>query len=108
MQALVTAQRQGLYDVLVDELGTSQQAMLEWMQRALPGMPPKAQRWIGEMEEHGRAYEDAGLVGDMMTGAADLYRLIADTPPGRESQDDAGSRRDLAELVRALAEALPE
>ena len=51
LEQLIAAQKMGLYDALIAEMAMSQVPMLEDMQRMLPGVPAKAGRWIGEMEE---------------------------------------------------------
>ena len=50
-ELLIAAQAMGLYDGLIEELKMSQAEKLAGMERGLPGMPTKAKRWIGEMEE---------------------------------------------------------
>jgi 3-hydroxyisobutyrate dehydrogenase-like beta-hydroxyacid dehydrogenase len=67
-----------------DELRTEQNqggnlaAVRQFVEGALPSMPPKAYRWIGEMEEIARCFEDLGLPGRLMLGAADVYTNFRD------------------------------
>ncbi len=49
-----------------------------FVEAALPSMPPKAYRWIGEMEEIARCFEDLGMPGRLMLGAADVYTNFRD------------------------------
>ena len=42
-------------------------------------MPPKARRWIGEMEEISATFAHVGLTPNILTGAADMYRFVGDT-----------------------------
>ncbi|MBV9750459.1 MAG: NAD(P)-dependent oxidoreductase [Acetobacteraceae bacterium] len=49
-----------------------------FVERALPSMPPKAYRWIGEMEEISRCFEELGIPGRLMLGAADVYTNFRD------------------------------
>ncbi|MBV9899022.1 MAG: NAD(P)-dependent oxidoreductase [Chloroflexi bacterium] len=49
-----------------------------FVERALPSMPPKAYRWIGEMEEIARCFEEVGLPGRIMLGAADAFTNFRD------------------------------
>ncbi|HEV7663860.1 MAG TPA: DUF1932 domain-containing protein [Chloroflexota bacterium] len=49
-----------------------------FIERSLPSMPPKAYRWIAEMEEISRCFEDLGLPGKLMLGAADVYTNVRD------------------------------
>jgi 3-hydroxyisobutyrate dehydrogenase-like beta-hydroxyacid dehydrogenase len=53
-------------------------AVRQFVEGALPSMPPKAYRWIGEMEEIARCFEDLGLPGRLMLGAADVYTNFRD------------------------------
>jgi hypothetical protein len=41
-------------------------------------MPPKADRWIGEMEEIAATFGAVGLPPELMVGAAALYRLVSE------------------------------
>ena len=47
-----------------------------WLERSVPTMPPKAYRWVGEMEEIARTFADVGLTPLIFQGAADLYRFV--------------------------------
>jgi hypothetical protein len=60
------------------ELGGDLSAVRHFVERALPNMPPKAYRWIGEMEEIARCFEELGLPGRLMMGAADVYTNFRD------------------------------
>ena len=67
---MLAAMRAGTADDLMAEMQFSQKEMLAWFRRALSNMPPKAYRWVAEMQEI------AGFVGDD-PAAADLYRGAA-------------------------------
>ena len=43
----VAGQALGLEDALLAELGDSQGALLAWMERQIPTMPAKSERWVG-------------------------------------------------------------
>jgi 3-hydroxyisobutyrate dehydrogenase-like beta-hydroxyacid dehydrogenase len=79
-ELLVAARLLGVEDDLRAEqnLGTDVAAARRFVERALPSMPPKAYRWIGEMEEISRCFEELGLPGRLMLGAADVYRDFRD------------------------------
>jgi hypothetical protein len=70
------------------------------------GMPPKAHRWVGEMEEIAATFEEVGLTPKILLGAADMYRWIATTEPGHETPENRDPNRDLDGLVAALADSL--
>jgi L-threonate 2-dehydrogenase len=75
---MLAATRAGNADDLFAELQGSQKEMLAWFKRSLSMMPPKAYRWIAEMQEI------AGFVGDdpaarqLYEGAAQFYQSMAE------------------------------
>jgi 3-hydroxyisobutyrate dehydrogenase-like beta-hydroxyacid dehydrogenase len=105
-ELLVTARLLGLDEHLRKEMESSQPAIRQWLSKSILGMPPKAHRWIGEMEEIAATFEEVGLTPRMLLGAADMYRWIATTEPGHETPENRDKNRDLDGLVAALAESL--
>ena len=105
-ELLVTARLLGLDEHLRKEMESSQPAIRQWLSKSMLGMPPKAHRWIGEMEEIAQTFEEVGLTPRMLLGAADMYRWIATTEPGQETPENRDKARDLDGLVAALAESL--
>jgi 3-hydroxyisobutyrate dehydrogenase-like beta-hydroxyacid dehydrogenase len=103
-ELLVTASRLGLEEPLRAELEGSQAALLGWLAKSVPSMPPKAHRWVGEMEEIAATFEAVGLTPRTLLGAADMYRWIAETDLGRETPETRDATRDLDATVAALAE----
>jgi 3-hydroxyisobutyrate dehydrogenase-like beta-hydroxyacid dehydrogenase len=79
-ELLVAARLLGVEDALSAEQnrGGDLAAVRHFVERALPSMPPKAYRWIGEMEEIARCFEELGLPGRLMMGAADVYTNFRD------------------------------
>ncbi|MBV9358104.1 MAG: DUF1932 domain-containing protein [Chloroflexi bacterium] len=69
-------------------------------------MPPKAHRWVGEMEEVARTFEDLGLPPRLMEGAADVYRFVAHTPLGQEAPEERDPNRTANAVVAGLANQL--
>ncbi len=59
------------------ELEMSQPQLLAWLTRQVPRMPPKAYRWVAEMEEIGHFLGDDTPGGDMYEAIARLYVDIA-------------------------------
>ena len=105
-ELLTAASVLGVSDALTAEFQLSQSALFERMEKGLPSMPPKARRWIGEMEEISATFAHVGLTPNILTGAADMYRFIGDThladlPP--EARDEFPT---LAELIKILADNL--
>jgi 3-hydroxyisobutyrate dehydrogenase-like beta-hydroxyacid dehydrogenase len=78
-ELLVAARLLGVEDTLLAEQSEGDVATVRrFVERALQTMPPKAYRWIGEMEEIARCFEDLGLPGRLMLGAADVYTNVRD------------------------------
>lgn len=107
-ELLLAARLMGLEDVLREEQQGSTADVLAWLQRSVPTMPPKAYRWVGEMEEIAATFANLGLTPNILQGAADLYRFIAETPIGKESPESRDRSRGLDGVIAALADALPE
>ena len=106
LESLVTAAKLGLYDALVEELQTSQETVLGDTRRSLPGIPSKAGRWVGEMEEIAATFGSLGLTPAMFAGAADLYRYVHEAAGG-EGDPETQGEEPLRALVEQLARALP-
>jgi 3-hydroxyisobutyrate dehydrogenase-like beta-hydroxyacid dehydrogenase len=103
-EALVAARAQGLQEALMAEF----QALpfFNTIERMVPGMPPKAYRWVGEMEEIARTFSDLGLPPQMPQGAASLYRFIEGTELGNETPEQRHHGQTLEDVVAILAAAL--
>lgn len=103
-ELLTAAEILGVSDALTKEFQLSQASLYERMERGLPGMPTKAKRWIGEMEEIADTFKDVGLTPNILTGAADIYRLVSDTHLANLSPEDRNQFPTLTELITTLAE----
>lgn len=103
-ELMVAAARLGVGDALRAELEHSQAAMVERMRKNVPAMVPKAHRWVGEMEEIARTFEDVGLTPLTFEGAAALYAFTAGTALARTSPEEWRRRdRSLEQVIQALA-----
>jgi 3-hydroxyisobutyrate dehydrogenase-like beta-hydroxyacid dehydrogenase len=107
-ELLVAAKAMGLEDALRAEHSSGQQAMFNWYSRSIPGMPPKAYRWVGEMEEIAATFEHLGLTPRILLGAADMYRFVGETPLGSETPESRSRGQTLDDAVAELASALPQ
>lgn len=103
-ELLTAAKVLGVSDALAEEFKLSQAALYERMERGLPSMPPKAKRWIGEMEEISDTFAHVGLTPNILTGAADMYRLVSETHLADLSPEARDQFPTLAELIAVLAE----
>jgi 3-hydroxyisobutyrate dehydrogenase-like beta-hydroxyacid dehydrogenase len=101
----IAADRSGVAQSLHAELEMSQPNLLEWIRRMVPSMPPKAWRWIGEMEEIADTFESLGLTPKMLEGAADMYRLVERAPDLARLPAPAASAPSAAGSARARSKA---
>jgi 3-hydroxyisobutyrate dehydrogenase-like beta-hydroxyacid dehydrogenase len=104
VELLMAGHRLGVHDALERELRDSVCDIYDWVLARSVTMPPKAYRWVPEMKEIAKTYQDCGLTPRILQGAADMYEMIAATPLGRESPEQARERgRDARDIVRDLA-----
>lgn len=108
IQSFVTAELEGVGPAFRAELEGAQANLLRSLTGSLPGMPPKAYRWVGEMEEIAKTYGDAGLTPKTFEGVADVYRFVESTPLGKEVVENRTMGTDLDDLITRLADALRE
>jgi hypothetical protein len=101
IELLTAAQALGVYDALAQEFEKSQPAMWARMQR-LPGVPTKSRRWVGEMEEIATCFAGVGLTPRILSGAADMYRLVGATRLADRTPEDTEPLPSLDEMVAAL------
>jgi len=107
IQACVTAKAFGLDEVLFNELKQSQSSTFDKLTKSIPSMAPKAGRWIGEMEEIAKTYENIGLSPRLFQGAADTYRFVSEqTPLGNEIIEERKQGRTLNDALDIMAKSL--
>jgi len=94
----------GLSEPLLRELTESNPALLAWMEGMVSAMPPKAHRWVAEMQEIAATFESLRLPSGMMLGAADLYALTAATSLGAEIPESRTSGESMDAVARTLVE----
>ncbi|HEY1353642.1 MAG TPA: DUF1932 domain-containing protein [Ktedonobacteraceae bacterium] len=104
--ALVAGQAQGLQEALLAELQAL--SLFPTIERAVPGMPPKAYRWVGEMEEIAQTFAHLGLPAQMAEGAAALYRFVQGTVLGTQTPEQRQYGQTLEEVAALLAAALAQ
>ncbi|MCS6932591.1 MAG: DUF1932 domain-containing protein [Acetobacteraceae bacterium] len=103
---MVAAERAGVAEALAAEFAASQPEASAWLLRQLPTMPPKAWRWVAEMEEIGAFLDSLGLPGGTLRGAAEIYRKVAATPLGQETPETRDKARQGRQVAEALARTL--
>jgi 3-hydroxyisobutyrate dehydrogenase-like beta-hydroxyacid dehydrogenase len=92
---MLAASRSGSADDLFAELQVSQKEMLAWFKRGLSNMPPKAYRWVAEMQEIAGFVGDDPAARELYEGAAEFYERFA--------EDFATEKKDAVALAAFLA-----
>jgi 3-hydroxyisobutyrate dehydrogenase-like beta-hydroxyacid dehydrogenase len=105
-EALTAGKALGLDDALSAELQSSQPVLYRMFQGSVPAMPPKAYRWVGEMEEIAHTFADLGLPPQMLEGAAAIYRFVEQTELGREIPETRQRGQNLEEVTDILSASL--
>ena len=103
---LVAAEVMGLTAELDRELRDSQQAVHARMAATVPGLPADAARWIGEMVEIAATFADAGVTPKFHQGAAEIFRLLAETRFATETRENMDPNRGLEEVIPVYAAGL--
>ncbi|OIW34866.1 6-phosphogluconate dehydrogenase [Coniochaeta ligniaria NRRL 30616] len=109
IQAFTTAHRLGVLDHLNSALEQTVPGLRGRLEKGVTGMPPKAYRWVREMEEISATHRDEGGFGevgaDIFTGAARVYGLVAD---GTVLGEEKVGRRKRGTTVEDVALAVGE
>ena len=100
---LLAAEAQGLTAELRAELEYSQGQALAQMEARVPRLPADSGRWIGEMEEIAKTFADAGVTPGFHEGAAEIFRLLSQTPFASETREIIDESRTLEETLREAA-----
>lgn len=74
---MLAATRAGTADALIAEMTVSQPHLLRWLTSQMPKMPPKAYRWVAEMEEIAAFMHQDQAGAAFYQAAARLYQRIA-------------------------------
>jgi 3-hydroxyisobutyrate dehydrogenase-like beta-hydroxyacid dehydrogenase len=105
VELLVAARKLGVEQALEKELRESRNDVFEWQMKNIAGMPPKAYRWVPEMQEIARTFGELGLTPRMFEGATDVYAMVAATSLGKESPEQARKKgRSGLDVTREIAD----
>jgi hypothetical protein len=74
---MLGATRSGADAALAQELAESQPQLLAWLSRQVPGMYPKAYRWVAEMDEIAAFAAADPAAPQIYHGLARLYERLA-------------------------------
>ena len=101
---MLAAEKLGLTEELTAEFAFSQKPALDAMRARIPRLPADSERWIGEMEEIAATFADAGVTSGFHTGAADIFRVLAQTPFASETRETIDTNRSMEESLKAYAQ----
>ena len=105
VELLVAARKLGVEQALEKELRESRSDVFDWQVKNIAVMPPKAYRWVPEMQEIAKTFGELGLTRRIFEGATDIYALVAATPLGKESPEQARKKgRSGLDVTRELAD----
>jgi putative dehydrogenase len=92
---MLAATRAGSADALFDELQSSQKELFPWLKRSLAQMPPKAYRWVAEMQEIAGFVGDDPAASELYEGAAHFYEKFVE-------DFENGDKKEAAALAKFL------
>ena len=105
VELLVAARKLGVEQALEKELRESRNDVFEWQMKNIVAMPPKAYRWVPEMQEIAKTFGELGLTRQIFEGATDIYTMVAATPLGKESPEQARKKgRNGLDVTREIAD----
>jgi 3-hydroxyisobutyrate dehydrogenase-like beta-hydroxyacid dehydrogenase len=105
VELLVAARKLGVEQALEKELRESRNDVFEWQMRNIAVMPPKAYRWVPEMQEIAKTFGELGLTRRIFEGATDVYTMVAATSLGKESPEQARKKsRTGLDVTREIAD----
>jgi 3-hydroxyisobutyrate dehydrogenase-like beta-hydroxyacid dehydrogenase len=104
-ELLMTAEKLELLEPLLAELQDSQAAQLGWLERSIPGMPPKSRRWVSEMQEIGATLGHVGQSPGYHQAASAFFARVGTTPLGHERPEARDESRTMRTVIEELARA---
>lgn len=105
VELLMAARKLGVEHALEQELRESRNDVFDWQMKNIASMPPKAYRWVPEMQEIAKTFGELGMTRRIFEGATDMYELVAATPLGKESPEQARKAgRNGLDVTRELAD----
>jgi 3-hydroxyisobutyrate dehydrogenase-like beta-hydroxyacid dehydrogenase len=105
VQALLTAQAHDSVDVVLADLADVFADLDQWAARRLAVAASKSDRWVGEMREIAATQGAAGARPELFEAMAQVWEMVAASPLGRHSPEEATQDRPIADV---LAELVPD
>jgi 3-hydroxyisobutyrate dehydrogenase-like beta-hydroxyacid dehydrogenase len=105
LELLIAAHDLGVEEAVERELRDSRPDVLDWQMGNLATVPARSGRWVPEMQQIARTFAEVGLTPTIFEGAAELYGMVAKTPLGHETPEQARTaKRDGLTITREIAE----
>jgi 3-hydroxyisobutyrate dehydrogenase-like beta-hydroxyacid dehydrogenase len=104
-ELLIASQVFNFFPALKEEFRSSEPVIYDSLERKILAMPKKSKRFVGEMEEIAKTFENVGLTPMILQGAADLYRFVAGTALAQGSTDPPAAS-DIDQVLTVLADSL--
>ena len=102
LQALATAERLGVLDVVLADLGEEYPGDVASAARRIAMAASKSGRYVGEMEQIAATQDSAGIGSALFDGMAAAYDRVSGTPLARLSPEEARELEDLREVLGRL------
>ena len=104
IQSFTTAHRLGVLSELQEHLKQHSPKTGDLAMKGLVSMPPKAYRWVREMQEIADTFnEEGGFERDMFSGASEVYRTVSeDTDLGSEKTDTRIRGKDTEDVAKLI------
>ncbi|KAL4807340.1 6-phosphogluconate dehydrogenase [Aspergillus unguis] len=108
IQSFVTAESMQVFPELRKYMEKHNPQTLQIADRGLVGMPPKAWRWVNEMQQIGETFEDeGGFSRGLFDGVAEVYRVVAeDTDLGLEQTGQRARGTSVDDVVSVMREGM--
>jgi 3-hydroxyisobutyrate dehydrogenase-like beta-hydroxyacid dehydrogenase len=104
LETFMAARRLGVEEIFEKQMRETRSDVHDWLMGAMPVMPPKAYRWVPEMQQIAQTFGDVGMTPRIFEGAADMYELVAKTALGRETPESRDKSVDGRTVIRRLAD----
>ncbi len=106
LEVMIAAQRMGVHELLERDLREGPRSEIyKWVSGQLAIMPPKAYRWVPEMNEVAKTMATSGITPQVFSSIAEICAAVGRTELGAETPEQERTRgRSGMEVVRLLAQ----
>ncbi len=105
LEVMVAAQRLGVHELLERDVREGPRSEIhKWVMGQLAIMPPKAYRWVPEMNEVAKTMAASGITSKVFDGIAEICDFVGHTELGGETPEQGRAHsRNGADVVRLVA-----